>query len=296
MSGRKNLDDRREEGGDRAAQIARPFVKWVGGKRGILTALLDRLPADFDRYYEPFVGGGALFFALQQHPDRVPTELSDVNADLVATYQTIQQHPDALIAALEVHAARHEPDYYYQVRQQHHLTDPIARAARLLYLNRTCYNGLYRVNRRGEFNVPIGRYKNPNIVQAENIRACSAVLQGVAIAHRPFTTIEPTGDRCLIYCDPPYHPSDDGSFTGYSKLGFSAEDQTRLRDFARQMHERGHCVLLSNSSADLIHDLYSGPPFHMKVIDAPRLVNCKSSQRQAVGEVLISTYPPGKLR
>jgi len=269
---------------------AQPFVKWVGGKRGILPALLDRLPPQFDRYYEPFVGGGALFFALQQRRAPVPVELSDVNADLIATYRAVQQHPEALIAALEVHAARHDADYYYQVRQRHGLADPVDRAARLLYLNRTCYNGLYRVNRRGEFNVPIGRYKNPNIVRAENIRACHRVLQDVAIVQRPFDRLVPTGDRCLIYFDPPYHPSDDGSFTGYSKLGFTADDQAALRDFARKLHAAGHYVLLSNSNAELIRDLYADPIFRVEVIRAPRLVNCKSSQRQAVGEVLVSTF------
>ncbi|NJN61605.1 MAG: Dam family site-specific DNA-(adenine-N6)-methyltransferase [Coleofasciculaceae cyanobacterium RL_1_1] len=223
--------------------------------------------------------------------------LSDVNADLITAYRVIQSDPDALIAALTIHANHHSKAHYYEIRQQHTLTDPIARAARLLYLNRTCYNGLYRVNRRGEFNVPMGRYKNPNIIQAENIRACHRVLQGVTIEHHPFADVNPPdGDRCFLYFDPPYHPSDDGSFTSYSKLGFTAEDQARLRDFALNLHDRGHAVMLSNSNADLIRELYAQPPFRIFEISAPRLVNCKSSQRQAVGEVLITTYPPGKLR
>lgn len=283
--------------------LAHPFVKWVGGKRGILSALLDHLPVfaaghpGIDRYYEPFTGGGALFFALRQRYPWVQVCLSDVNADLITTYRVVQSDPEALIAALSVHAQNHCESYYYTIRQQHALTDPIAQAARLLYLNRTCYNGLYRVNRRGEFNVPMGRYKNPNIIQAENIRACHHVLQGVTIEHHPFANVNPPdGDRCFLYFDPPYHPSDDGSFTSYSKFGFTAEDQARLRDFALNLHDRGHAVMLSNSNADLIRELYAQPPFRIFEINAPRLVNCKSSQRQAVGEVLITTYPAGKLR
>ncbi|TAF50935.1 MAG: DNA adenine methylase [Oscillatoriales cyanobacterium] len=286
-----------------ATGIAHPFVKWVGGKRGIIQTLLDHLPLGspdypvIDRYYEPFTGGGALFFALQQRRQFQQVCLSDINADLITAYRVIQSDPDALISALGCHAQNHGKSYYYAIRQQHTLTDPIARAARLLYLNRTCYNGLYRVNRRGEFNVPMGRYKNPNIVQAENLRACHHVLQGVTIEHHPFDQITPPHHSpCLIYFDPPYHPNEDGSFTSYSKQGFTAADQTRLRDLARDLHERGHYVMLSNSNADLIRELYATPPFRIFEIHAPRLVNCKSNQRQAVGEVLITTYPVRKLR
>ncbi len=283
------------------AILARPFVKWVGGKRGIIQALIDHLPAtaetQIDRYYEPFTGGGALFFALQQRGQLAHVCLSDVNANLITAYRVIQSEPEALITALTIHAQNHSETHYYEIRQQHTLTDPIAQAARLLYLNRTCYNGLYRVNRRGEFNVPMGRYKNPNIIQAENIRACHRVLQGVTIEHHSFAEVAPPdGDRCFLYFDPPYHPSDDGSFTGYSKLGFTAADQTRLRDFALDLHDRGHDVMLSNSNAELIRELYDRPPFRVLEINAPRLVNCKSSRRQAVGELLITTYPAGKLR
>jgi DNA adenine methylase len=285
------------------SSIAHPFVKWVGGKRGIIQALIDHLPdlssnpPVIDRYYEPFTGGGALCFALRQRYPWVQVCLSDVNADLITAYRVIQSDPEALITALSVHAQNHGESYYYTIRQQHALTDPIARAARLLYLNRTCYNGLYRVNRRGEFNVPMGRYKNPNIIQAENIRACHHVLQGVAIDHHPFDHIAPPDHSpCLIYFDPPYHPNEDGSFTSYSKLGFTAADQTRLRDFAQDLQGRGHYVMLSNSNADLIRELYAKPPFRIFEIHAPRLVNCKSNQRQAVGEVLITTYPVRKLR
>ncbi len=287
----------------KTSSIAHPFVKWVGGKRGIIQALIDHLPAispdhtPIDRYYEPFTGGGALFFALQQRGQIAHACLSDVNANLITAYRVIQSDPEALIAALTIHAKKHSETHYYKIRQQHTLTDPIAQAARLLYLNRTCYNGLYRVNRRGEFNVPMGRYKNPNIIQAENIRACHRVLQEVTIDHHPFAEVAPPdGDRCFLYFDPPYHPSDDGSFTGYSKLGFTAEDQTRLRDFALDLHQRGHYVMLSNSNAALIRELYAQAPFRVFEINAPRLVNCKSSRRQAVGEVLITTYPAGKLR
>ena len=268
---------------------ATPFVKWVGGKRGIIIELVTRLPQKFGDYYEPFVGGGALFFELNSRLKAA--FLSDCNFDLVVTYNVIKKDPQTLIERLEKHAAKHTEEYYYKVRSQHNLKDPVAIAARFIYLNKTCFNGLYRVNKKGEFNVPIGRYTNPGIVQRENILACSRALQKAKIEYREFDALRPKrGD--FVYFDPPYHPTTDTSFTGYTKLDFSEKDQARLRDLALQLHQQGVYVMLSNSDTAFIRDIYNNTAFHITTVQAPRNVNCKPTQRGAVNEVLITNYRP----
>ena len=272
-----------EEGGPGA----QPFVKWVGGKRSIIHELVSRAPQEFGDYWEPFVGGGALFFEL--YPGLSVAHLSDSNFDLVMTYKVIQKDPEKLLALLEKHAAAHSEAYYYKVRSQHDLNDPIAIAARFLYLNKTCYNGLYRVNRKGEFNVPVGRYTNPGIVQRENIMACSKALEHARIEYRDFTEITPAaGD--FVYFDPPYHPTDDTSFTSYTKSDFTEKDQRILADFALELHRKGVKVMLSNSHTRFITDLYSNPAFKTETVQAPRMVNCKPQGRASVDEVVVTNY------
>jgi DNA adenine methylase len=266
---------------------ASPFVKWVGGKRAIIEELTTRLPSKFGNYYEPFVGGGALYFTLNGRVTQAL--LSDTNLDLVITYNVIKKDPQALIEQLEKHARRHNSDYYYKIRKQHNLKDPIPIAARFIYLNRTCYNGLYRVNRKGEFNVPVGRYTNPNIVQRDNILACNERLQKAHIEYNEFDIIKPQRDD-FVYFDPPYHPTTDTSFTGYTKLDFSERDQVRLRDFALQLHKHGVYVMLSNSDAKFIRDIYADRAFHIVEVQAPRNVNCKPTKRNSVTELLITNY------
>ncbi len=274
--------------------MATPFVKWVGGKRSLMPTLLHHRPAAFverpQHYYEPFVGGGALFFAVADGHgvgELTGATLSDTNPDLMTTYRVIQQAPADLIAALEAHAQQHSPEYYYGVRSQHHLTAPIAIAARFIYLNKTCYNGLWRVNSKGEFNVPLGRYRKPGIVQAEVIWACHAALAKVTLRHQGYQAIQPqAGD--WVYCDPPYDRLDAQSFTRYAQHDFSRADQTALRDFVTHLSEQGVYVLLSNADTPFIRALYDG--FAIHTVMAPRLVNSKPSQRQAVSEVLICNY------
>ncbi len=272
-----------EPTGDRAS----PFVKWAGGKRNIIDELKARLPDEFNHYYEPFVGGGALFFELY---DQLPAAyLSDVNFDLILAYNVIKNDSDELIELLKKHAVKHSKDYYYKVRSQHELQGPVKIAARFLYLNRTCYNGLYRVNKKGEFNVPMGSYKNPNITQEDNIRACSSALQIATIEYRSFDKITPqSGD--FVYFDPPYHPTDENNFTSYTSQDFTEKDQVSLRDFALYLHRQGVKVMLSNSNAKFINGLYKAKPFHVRIVHAPRLVNCKPNGRNNVEEVLITTY------
>lgn len=264
-----------------------PFVKWAGGKRCLIRELESNLPEEFNNYYEPFIGGGALFFAISK--DLNSAFLSDFNFQLVLTYAAIKNDPEKLIAQLKTHAKQHSKDYYYKVRSYHNAKDPIFIAARLIYLNKTCYNGLYRVNKSGNFNVPIGRYTNPNIVQEANIRNCNRALQIATIECREFDTIQPeAGD--FVYCDPPYHPTDEINFTSYTKNDFTEKDQERLRDFALKLHKKGVKVMLSNSNSKYINSLYDKKPFNIQVVEAPRFVNCKRDGRNPVEEVLITTY------
>lgn len=267
---------------------AAPFVKWAGGKRSIIEDLAARVPAEFGDYYEPFMGGSALFYYLR---DRLKKAyLSDINLELVITYNTVKKNVEKLIELLKNHQANHNEDYYYKVRELHTLQDPTALAARMLYLNKTCYNGLYRVNKKGEFNVPIGSYKNPDVVMEDNLRLCSEALQIANINYWQFDFIEPkAGD--FVYFDPPYHPiSTTANFTGYTKLDFNEHDQERLRDFALELHEKGVKVMLSNSSAELIRKLYNRKPFNTQSVHAPRYINCKPNERNNVEELLITTY------
>lgn len=267
---------------------AAPFVKWAGGKRSIIEELAKNVPSEFGDYYEAFVGGGALFFHLR---DRLTKAyLSDINFDLVLAFRVIEHDVDKLLDLLRAHQQKHSEDYYYIVRdKQRELQDPIAIAARFLYLNKTCYNGLYRVNKKGFFNVPMGSYKNPDVVNEQNLKLCSEALKIAEVHYHQFDQIKPKeGD--FVYFDPPYHPVNGTSFTGYTKLDFAEQDQIRLRDFALKLHKAGAKVMLSNSSAQLIRQLYSDKPFTVRSVHAPRYINCKPSERNNVEELLITTY------
>ncbi len=262
-----------------------PFVKWVGGKRSIIEDLLVNVPAEIATYWEPFVGGGALFFAINQ---RIKSAvISDVNIDLVIAYQVVKSQPDKLIARLKEHEAKHSEKYYYSVRSQYVLTDPIEVAARLIYLNKTCYNGLWRVNRKGEFNVPMGSYKNPTIVQEKNLAACHDALQKTVVKYLSYKDITP-GQGDFVYFDPPYHPTTETSFTKYHKGDFCESDQNELAALYRSLAHSGIKVMLSNSNTPFIRKLYRG--FNIRTVFAPRFVNCKPNKRNAVEEVLITNY------
>jgi len=266
-------------------KIPAPFVKWVGGKRSIMKELIARLPKKFNTYYEPMVGGGAMFYEISSQIDKAV--LSDVNLKLVLTYQVVKNDVDKLIAKLKEHAKNHNKDYYYKIRKQHDLKNPIEIAARFIYLNKTCYNGLYRVNKAGEFNVPMGTYKNPTINQEENLKACNKVLQKATILYSSFERITPSaGD--FVYFDPPYHPTSDISFTSYDKDGFTEKDQERLRDFFASLDKQGVHCMLSNSNTPFIRELYK--KYTLEVIEAPRMVNCKPNKRNNVEELVIRNY------
>ncbi|MGF1535328.1 MAG: DNA adenine methylase [Elainellaceae cyanobacterium] len=265
----------------------RPFIKWVGGKTQLLPELMRRIPKRIDRYFEPFLGGGALFFHLQ--PEKAV--LTDINPDLVSLYQVIRDSVEELIADMGQHV--HSKDYYYAIRSIDRTAGyaawtEIQKASRLIYLNKTCYNGLYRVNSKGQFNVPFGRYKNPTILNADNLRACSQALQGTAIAVRDFRSVKESaqpGD--FVYFDPPYAPlSATANFTGYTKDGFDRDMQYALRDLCRELDRKGVRFMVSNSSAPLVLDLYQ--EFKVERVYATRLINSKAGRRGKIPEVLVT--------
>ncbi len=264
----------------------RPVLKWVGGKGQLLPELLPRLPQSFNAYHEPFIGGGALFFELAAQGRITTAYLSDANPSLIDVYLGLRDCVDEVIAVLRQH--RYEHDYYYQVRalRPADLSLP-ERAARIIYLNKTCYNGLYRENRRGEFNVPFGRYKNPTICDEPNLRAASRVLQGVDIARRPFFTVldyAKAGD--FVYFDPPYHPlSPTANFTSYDRDGFGPDDQRKLRDMFAALGDNGVPAMLSNSDTPFIRELYAG--FRLDQVQVARMVNSKANGRGKVAEVIV---------
>ena len=266
---------------------AKPFIKWAGGKSQLMPEIAGRFPPknEISRYFEPFLGGAAVFF----HSGHPRSFLSDTNRDLVELYQVVQRDVQGLIEALRPH--RNQREYYYQVRSQNPAElSPVQRAARLIFLNKTCFNGLYRVNRKGQFNVPFGRYKNPTICDAAGLRAASAVLQSASISMRDFESVlgdvQP-GD--FIYFDPPYHPiNSTSSFTSYTAGKFDEEEQRRLAAVYAQLARQGCFVMLSNSDTPLIRGLYRD--FHIHEIQANRAINSKPERRGKITELLIVNY------
>jgi DNA adenine methylase len=280
--------------------IARPFLKWVGGKGQLLKQYRAYFPQQFDTYYEPFLGGGAVFFFLSGHPS-IPlhrAHLTDINPELVNVYQCVQQQVDAVIARLSDHRRCHSPDYYYQVRRTE-ATSPIERAARLIYLNKTCFNGLYRENSKGQFNVPMGRYKNPSIFDPAVLHAASQALQRATIARHSFDHVLELAQspRDFVYFDPPYYPiSATSNFTGYTRRSFGEAEHLRLFETFQILAERGVQVMLSNSDCPFVRDLYSQcDRAQLHTISAARLVNCNAQRRGKITELLITSYRPERL-
>ena len=262
---------------------AYPFLKWAGGKRALVPNIIKELPPEFGTYYEPFVGGGAVFFALESKIQKT-AYLSDMNQELIVTYQTLKEKPKQVIKELEKHESKHNREYYHRIREDTS-HDPVTRAARCIYLNKTCYNGLYRVNSKNRFNVPMGSYRNPKICDKENLLAVSKVLKlkKTKLRFHSFEKIKPKkGD--LVYCDPPY----DETFTHYTGSGFSEKDQSALRDACKRWRKAGVFVIVSNSDTPLIRELYQD--FHLISVQAPRFINCKGNERTKVSELLILGY------
>jgi DNA adenine methylase len=276
------------------SQNARPFLKWVGGKQQLLAQFDTFFPRSIERYFEPFVGGGAVFFHLKSNRRLSgPVFLFDKNEELVNAYRTVRDNVDGLIEALAVHQARHSKEHYYETRnldRQEIEMSRALRAARTIYLNKTCYNGLYRVNTKGWFNVPIGSYSNPQILYEDVLRKAGEALRDASIEVRDFREIvnlAQPGD--FFYFDPPYDPlSKTASFTGYTSGDFQETDQRDLAEVFRQLHSKGCRCMLSNSSTPFVHELYQG--FTIKTVQARRAVNSNGNGRGNVEEVVVLNY------
>ena len=280
--------------GNNVLRDARPFLKWVGGKQQLLAQFEAYLPTDFRRYCEPFVGGGAVFFHLW-NTGRVPkqTFLFDNNYELVNAYLVVRDKVDELIETLAIHKERHDKKYYYKVRRldrQESELSRVERAARTIYLNRTCYNGLYRVNSKGQFNVPIGSYINPQVLYKDVLRAASAALRGINIELRDFRSIvDFVQAKDFLYFDPPYDPlSKTASFTGYTSNSFDEEDQRELARVFALLAKKGAFVMLSNSNTPLILELYR--KFRIETVHAKRAVNSDANGRGSIPEVVVLNY------
>lgn len=273
-------------------ELVAPVVKWVGGKRQLLDEIAPLLPKRISTYCEPFLGGGAVLFARQPQKAIV----NDLNSDLMLVYEVIRDDLAALIDSLQKH--KNTSEYFYQLRdldrdkESYKNMSKVEKASRIIYLNKTCYNGLFRVNASGEFNSPFGNYKNPNIVNEPVLRAVNKYLSSsnILLLNEDFSvTLQRVPRGGFVYLDPPYDPvSDTASFTGYNKGGFDKSEQVRLKKCCDDLTQRGVKFLLSNSATLFIQELYAGYTF--KTVYAKRAVNSDADKRGFVQEVLIRNY------
>lgn len=274
---------------ERLSPLTKPFLKWAGGKSKLLREIIPRLPRRYRRHVEPMLGGGAVFFGIR--PSR--SLLLDINPELINCYRVVQGEVESLIKDLKKH--RYERRYYYSVRDADRRADfedwsPVERASRTIFLNKSCFNGLYRVNSRGFFNVPFGRYVNPRILAPDVLRRCSEALKGAKLVCDSFENLERYLKRDdFVYFDPPYVPlSKTSSFATYAKDGFNIDDQIKLRDLCVALDNRKIRFMLSNSYTDTVLELYDG--FRIDVINAPRAISSTASGRGVVKEVLVRNY------
>lgn len=277
--------------------LVQPFLKWAGGKRQLMDKIKENLPNDIKelKYYEPFIGGGAVFLELE--PKKAV--INDFNSELINVYEVIRDNVEELIHELKEYKEKNSQEYFYEVRELDRNTEVysnmsnVEKAARIIYLNKTCYNGLFRVNSRGEFNTPYGRYKNPNIVNEAVLKAVSIYLnssKNIKIMSGDYKeSLRRISKKSFVYFDPPYWKiSDSSSFTGYTMNGFTEENQVELRDVCRMLDKKGVKFMLSNSDTPFIRELYK--EFSIISVDATRSINSNSQKRGTVGEVLVKNY------
>lgn len=271
--------------------VASPIVKWAGGKTQLLKHYTRLFPAEFNRYFEPFLGGGAVFFHLVAKNPNLRATLSDQNVELINCYNMVKNELPSVIRYLKKH--KNDGEHFYKVRAMD-VADlsPAERAARLIFLNKTCFNGLYRVNRKGQFNVPFGRYENPKICDEVNLRAAERALCNAKINTANFEAVLSQAKRGdFVYLDPPYQPlSTTSSFTGYTRNSFGESDQERLRDVFKKLTDKGCYAMLSNSDTPFIRELYDA--FNIETVYANRAINSKADKRGRVAEVAILNYSP----
>ncbi len=275
--------------------LLQPFLKWAGGKRQLLTQIKNYMPGSMRNccYYEPFLGGGAVLFGIQ--PQRAV--VNDINPELYNCYVAVRDYLDELIAHLEKYTHKNNEEDFYEIRdldrrEEYKSFSPAQKAARIIFLNKTCYNGLFRVNSQGQFNVPFGKYKNPRILDTETLKQASRYLanNNIELKNTDFEqAIADAQKGDFIYFDPPYDPvSCTSSFTGYSMDGFGRDEQLRLRNVFVRLDKKGCRVLLSNSSTEFIGDLYSG--YNIVRVSASRNINSVAAGRGKIDEVLVMNY------
>lgn len=270
--------------------MIKPILKWVGGKRQLMPEILANKPSTFNNYIEPFFGGGAVLFELKPKN----AIIGDINKELINLYNVIKNNPNELIKELKTY--KNDSTFYYEIREKDRTKDyeslsNIKKAARMIYLNKTCFNGLYRVNSKGQNNVPFGNYKNPLICDEETIKDLSEFFNKnkIEIFNQSFEkTMDLAKPGDFVYLDPPYDPVNDTSFTSYSETGFTKEDQKRLRDKCNELHKKGVKFMLSNSDTEYIKKLYKD--YNISIVTAKRNVNSKADGRGAVNEVIITNY------
>ncbi|HYY90637.1 MAG TPA: DNA adenine methylase [Candidatus Dormibacteraeota bacterium] len=283
---------------DSRERSASPFIKWAGGKGSLLQHLLPLVPDRVSNYYEPFLGGGAFFFAMCSSNPRFHAHLADNNRQLINTYKVIKDRTEELVTCLaklqqDYDRSESKSKYYYEMRKQQP-SDPVESAARLIFLNKTCYNGLYRVNSRGEFNVPFGRYEKPKILNAQNIRAVGRALRETRAELRSSdykTSLAACSMNDFVYLDPPYQPkSKTSSFTDYTIAGFSEQDQKDLAEQFKRLVDHGCIVILSNSETPLTVSLYS--EYETRRVTVNRPINSVGSGRTGYKELLVIGNSP----
>jgi len=282
---------------DSSRQNLSPFIKWAGGKTSLLPHLLSHVPLPLKEYHEPFLGGGALFLGICTRTSAFNAHLSDTNQELITAYRVIKESPEELIQLLsrfqrEYDSAVDKSAYFYREREWRP-TDRIESAARLIFLNKTCYNGLYRVNSKGEFNVPFGRYKNPRILNSDGIRAVSHALENTKAELHSLDykdALSSCGRADFVYLDPPYQPaSKTSSFTDYTPGGFTEKDQEELAEEFGKLVDRGSTVLLSNSDTPLMRHLYRD--FEIRKVTVNRPINSVGSGRKGYRELIVFGRP-----
>jgi len=267
------------------------FIKWAGGKKQLLEQFKMFFPQRIERYFEPFVGGGAVLFYVLQNYNPSYVLISDINEELINCYKIIKTNVSELIKSLNKHKVKHNMEYYYKIRSLNPkgLSD-IERASRFIYLNKTCFNGLYRVNSNGKFNVPMGSYKNPAIIQDKDLLVISNLLAEVEIKNISFeeiTKYATVGD--FIYFDPPYYPlNKTSSFTTYTKDSFLENEQKTLAKVFSDLHNKGCKLMLSNSDTNLIKHLYKD--FNIHFVKANRMINCDATKRGKINEIVVTNY------
>jgi len=267
------------------------FIKWVGGKRQLLEQFKPLFPKKIERYLEVFVGGGAILFYIIQHYKPRYVFISDINEELINTYEIIKNDVENLIIELKKLKQLHNKENYYKIRSEDpKLLSPLTRASRFIYLNKTCFNGLYRVNSKGGFNVPIGSYKNPSIVMEKELREISKLLKKVKIKVMSFEKITRQAKKGdFIYFDPPYYPlNNKPSFTTYTKGNFLEKEQKKLAQVFKKLDKKGCKVMLSNSDTDFIKELYK--EFKINFVNANRMINCDGKNRGKIKEVVVINH------